>query len=742
MKKIIHFLLLIILILKMPEARAQQSKTDSLLKVLESSKEDTNKVKTLNRISKAFLQKGDYESAKEYATSSTMLAKKLNYKKGLAFAYVLLQINSNDNSRNYQEALEYGFRALRVYKEINDEDGIASTYANIGVNYDKQNNYSEARRYYLLGLELFEKNEKKSNAALTNEKIGIASELQGDWPEALKYYLDALKLYEELGEKDRIASSFNNLALVYYHQKNYADALKYAFQCLKLSEEIDSKLYMAISYSTLGNIYTSQANYSEALSTFLNGLKISEKMENTDFIAAFCGNIGDLYADQGNYSESLKYNLKGLKISMEINDKYTLGHTYHSIGNAYSKLGSYDSALNNLYKGMFLGIEMADKELMAISYQDLAESYYQLHNLDSTYHYFNLYSAIKDTLLNEENSKQINEMQTKYETEKKDKEITVLNLENEKKQSSLALLDKQRKIAELNFQNEQQQRQLVTSENDRNKQSLLLAGNLHKQQQDSISNLSVQKTMMAKLAANERNKRNYAVAGGIGIAMFLSLLFYQLYRRRETRNTLAMNQLKNKVLRSQLNPHFIFNALNSIKNFIQQHPDVADNYLTKFSILMRQVLENSEEEKITLSEEIAMIENYMQLESLRLPLGFDYAVSLDPSIDANNIMVPPLILQPMIENAIWHGLKPLKHRGKISLLFSERNGLLEAVIEDDGVGLGSTLVNTASPEKKRSMGMQITRERIELMNRKARVKGWLRQQLLEGGSNVRLAIPV
>ena len=240
----------------------------------------------------------------------------------------------------------------------------------------------------------------------------------------------------------------------------------------------------------------------------------------------------------------------------------------------------------------------------------------------------------------------------------------------------------------------------------------------------------------------ERIQRNWIIAASLITVTLLSLLFIQAYRRRRTKNKLEVNQLKNRVLRSQLNPHFIFNALNSIRTFMEHHPEMADSYLVKFSTLMRQVLENSEEEKISLSEEIAMIENYMQLEAIRIQGGFDYEVSIDESIDSDVTMVPPLILQPMIENAILHGLMPLNRRGKIVLHFKEKNGLLEATIEDDGIGLGSTVVETKSAEKKRCMGMQITRERIELLNRKMKMKGSLVQQLFEQGSKVRIAIPV
>jgi len=289
---------------------------------------------------------------------------------------------------------------------------------------------------------------------------------------------------------------------------------------------------------------------------------------------------------------------------------------------------------------------------------------------------------------------------------------------------------------------EEKQSQLNAAIKEYNRRSLSLSDDRVLEMQMTNKQLATQQQAALQHFADERSRRNWVISSSGIIVVLLTIVFFQFSRRRQTKSKLEVNQLKNRVLRSQLNPHFIFHALNSIRSFMEQCPESAGSFLVKFSTLMRQVLENSEEEKISLSEEIAMIENYMQLEAIRIPGGFDYEVSIDESIDAEVTTVPPLILQPMIENAILHGLLPLKRRGKIVLQFKEKNGLLEATIEDDGIGLGSTTVGTGTAEKKRSMGIQITRERIELLNRKMKGKGSLVQQLFEHGSRVSIAIPV
>lgn len=275
-----------------------------------------------------------------------------------------------------------------------------------------------------------------------------------------------------------------------------------------------------------------------------------------------------------------------------------------------------------------------------------------------------------------------------------------------------------------------------------NRRTLSLQDDLIINRDREADRLAMQQNFLTQLADERARNTIWAIAGGVALTILTSLIFIQLYRRRQAKSKLELNLLQNRILRSQLNPHFIFNALNSVKKIIQKNPDAAGKYLTRFSMLMRQVLENSQEEKITLEEEISMLENYMELEALRIHSGFDYEVTFDETVDVSNTMIPPLIFQPVLENAIWHGLDPLDHRGSIRLSFIQKNDLLEATIEDNGVGMKSPSGEKLREGKRRSLGLQITRERIDLLNRKAKMKGYISQQLSDNGSKVIMGIPV
>jgi len=171
-------------------------------------------------------------------------------------------------------------------------------------------------------------------------------------------------------------------------------------------------------------------------------------------------------------------------------------------------------------------------------------------------------------------------------------------------------------------------------------------------------------------------------------------------------------------LRSQMNPHFIFNTLSSIQSFITQNSSKdAVFYLSKFSKLMRGILENTKKQKVTIKDEIEILELYMDLEKLRLDNKFNYEIIVDEEIDVQFEQIPPMLIQPYVENAIWHGISPKTGTGVIIITFKlEKENLLKCVIEDDGIGRKKSLVMSKEPRKKTSLGMSITKERLEIIN--------------------------
>jgi len=175
--------------------------------------------------------------------------------------------------------------------------------------------------------------------------------------------------------------------------------------------------------------------------------------------------------------------------------------------------------------------------------------------------------------------------------------------------------------------------------------------------------------------------------------------------------------LEMQALRAQMNPHFIFNSLNSINRFIlQNNRQQASEYLTKFSKLVRMILQNSQASLITLESELESLQLYLEMEALRFNYHFAYKISVPKNLDIDMLKVPPLIIQPYVENAIWHGLMHKEEKGQLDIEVSQENNYLFFKITDDGIGRKqSAALASKSATKHKSMGLRITADRIAMM---------------------------
>lgn len=207
--------------------------------------------------------------------------------------------------------------------------------------------------------------------------------------------------------------------------------------------------------------------------------------------------------------------------------------------------------------------------------------------------------------------------------------------------------------------------------------------------------------------------------------------------------------LEQKALQLQMNPHFIFNSLNSIQSFIVNNDsDKATLYLAKFAQLMRLILANSREQFVPVKDEIKVLTYYMDIENLRFDNKFDFKIVVDPGIDDDFVGIPPMIIQPYVENAILHGIIHKTGKGNISIILSLQEENILCTVEDDGVGREKAMeIKNNSGLKHKSRGMLITKERLEILSKQ--IKGQISVNVLDlkdengiaSGTKVEIIIP-
>ncbi len=230
------------------------------------------------------------------------------------------------------------------------------------------------------------------------------------------------------------------------------------------------------------------------------------------------------------------------------------------------------------------------------------------------------------------------------------------------------------------------------------------------------------------------------------IAVFGALTWLLVRNIREKQR--ANMQIKIQSLRSQMNPHFIFNSLNSVNNFISKNDErSANKYLSDFSKLMRTVLKNSDLDFVSLESEIETLRLYLELEHFRFGNKFTYALTIDESIEPNQVQIPPMLVQPYIENAIWHGLRYKEDKGELLVRFYLEGGHLFCTILDNGIGRRkSSELKTSNQKQQQSTGIKNTKERIELLNKMYKTKLQIRIEDLEQngealGTKVLISLP-
>ncbi len=374
MKKLLLFLLIIACTTQ--SSYTQNTKTDSLLTLLKTDKEDTNKVNHLYQLSE---ESTDNKDVMRYAQQSLLLAEKLKYKKGMANAANNIGFVFNAEGQT-KEALDYLHRALKIQEEINDKQGIAISLNNIGGIYNSQGQIKEALDYYHRSLKIREEINDKLGIANSLNNIAVIYGIQEQKKESFDYFQRALKLYEEINDKQGIAYALNNIAAIFQNQRQSKEALDYYYRALKLQEEINDKLGIASS---------------------LNG-------------------IGMVFYNQGQLKEALDYNHRSLKLREEINDKLGIPSSLHNIGDIYFKQKRYALAIAYADSALQVAQAMGYPEDMRNAAELLYRVYKDQKQWQPALHMNELYIAMRDSVANAETKKASIRKQMGYEYEKKE----------------------------------------------------------------------------------------------------------------------------------------------------------------------------------------------------------------------------------------------------------------------------------------------------------------------------------
>ncbi len=523
--------------------------------------------------------------------------------------------------------------------------------------------------------------------------LGIQYRNYALYDKAIETHKNALATAKRAKSIEFRVFSLNMLGVDYRKMDANRTALDYNHEALKLAETVTKpslglRRSIAVSLNSMGNIYLLLKQYDLAIERFKKSQEIERSINNQLGLAINYQNIGYAIDAQGNSDEALIYFKKSLEINNKINNTFGQIICKSSIANMYIKQGKPKEAIQLIEGNLVTAKKLGNKKYLSYEYLNLGWAQSKLglyteaeknlnrglkigekYNLSSTLSY--AYSHLSELYQNKKD----------YKTALK---FYTLSDEYEKKISN------ERTIQYVNDL-------IIKYDSER--------------QNNEIKNLAKQNEITKLQLVKNRNIWIIIIV----TFLLLTAILYFLYRQRLLEKQKRILTLEQDVLRNQMNPHFIFNALNSIKHYIINNEQKnAVHYLNKFSKLVRKILESSTLKEVTLQEELETMDLYMNIENIRFSNEINYSINVDENLDLSRIKVPPLVLQPFLENALWHGLSSKKGDKTINLsVFKPSKDFIQIDIEDNGIGRkASSTIKSNKIINRKSIGIELTKERL------------------------------
>ncbi len=633
-----------------------------------------------------------------------------------------------ETERDNAGALREFRLSIAIWRTVGDSAarrGIATALNSMGIIHKNAGRLDSALALYRQSMAMQIGMRDTAGLVYAHASIARVHEVQGQEDSALYHYTRSGELARIVGNERMVGASAGNRANVLERMGRIGPAIDLAYECLAIMEKLGNERGVATTLTTLSSLADLQGDRTGALATMRranalytkvgykqgmmtsgraigsmlltmdkadssviileNVLALERELDAKDIMGSTLNRLGEAYLKTGRHDDARKMLQESLSISRSMQDDLTASESQALIGETEIDAGKHAQALRACQEGLALAVKLGALSERGMNCKCLYRAHKALgHGLEAV-RYLEEYHATEDSLVSERNAQEVTRRDLQY------------------------TFGKQQLADSLRY------------ENDR---------------------------MMAALRADEKMKSaraKYLLIGAATLILILGLIGYFISdrRRRKARFEKDAAQLETQALRSQMNPHFIFNALNSINAFVRENDsDRASAYLSKFARLMRLVLENSRQAEVPLKDDLEALDLYLNLERARGGDKFDYAINVDPTIDQEDVFVPPLVIQPFVENAIWHGMAGKAGKGNITLSVTRRGEELVMAIEDDGVGRNAPKPTNTGLPKKSSLATTITQARLDLVQKQKGKPAGFKVIDLAQGTRVEVSLPI
>jgi len=606
----------------------------------------------------------------------------------LLFCILILFLFSNFNySQNITPTFKKKVDSLitaapKTYQEI---DKVLREYRKDSTLLIYVNNKSKAKKY-LYG------------QAYANNQLGRIYRDISLYPKALSLFEEALKISIEANSIEFRIYSLNMISVVHRRTDAVKTALDYSQEALELAETVSEpsiglKRSINVSLNSIGNIYQMLEQYDLAIAKFKRSMILERELDNKLGLAINHQNIGECYEAQGKLELALQNYRKSLVYNEIIDSEKGKIICNYSIAHVYVHNGKINKAINLFQTNLKKAIALGDKKIITTIYINLGWALIRLGDYDSAE--INLEEGLNLAKTYDLDS----------EIAEANKFLSELWIKRDDYEKGMRYFKESKKYEE----------RITNALNLRYVNDMILRYESQMRAKQFERLAEENESVRLKL----RKNRTMLIIIGIFLVLLIGIL-YILYRQSQLNAEKKLLTLEQSMLRSQMNPHFLFNSLNSIKLYIiNNEKKNAVHYLNKFSKLVRKILEASSQKEISLAEELETVELYMNIENIRFSNEINFNIHIKDDLDTHNIKIPSLILQPFLENALWHGLSSKDGTKNIDLEIRKgKNGFIEIIILDNGVGRDAAeKIKNAKVLKRKSVGIDITKERLANFSR-------------------------
>ena len=529
-------------------------------------------------------------------------------------------------------------------------------------------------------------------------KLGKYFRIKANYPKAVYYHQKAYNLAKQINDLYNQIYSLNMLGVIYRRMDAVKSALEYHNKALYLAETSKSTAQdivenIAISHNSIGNIYLLLQRDDMALNHFLKALEIEKKYNNLLGLAINHQNIGSIYERKGDFEKALEYYSKSLEYNKQIHSKIGKVICNTSIGNVYLKQNKINEAISIIKPNIALAEELGDDYYRADVYVNMGKAYVQAKNFKKADKY--LIKGLSIAI---------------------DKKLPSVAQEAYKQYAKLKQEQGNYKEALFFYKKYNEKQNEILNEKNRQLVTDVIIKQIKLENKAKLETLGQQNQLVTEKL--NRTKKTFYFTLFLALAsLVLGFIFYKQSQLRKERQLMNLEQ---NLLRARMNPHFIFNSLNSLKMFIiQQRPKEAVVYLSTFSKLVRTILQSTIDKEISLKEEIDTLKMYVSIENTRFSNQIQFHIDVSDKLDLDTIFIPPLVTQPFIENALWHGLSP-KEGDKILKIKIYPKDQTHFIIEiiDNGIGRKRAAeIKKARTFKRESVGIKLSEERLKYFSK-------------------------